>query len=81
MRWRWPPESCDGIPVGEAFELHELQQLRDALLDLVLRPLADLRPNAMLSCDRHVLERGVVLEDEADLPILRRLPGHVRRRR
>ena len=48
--------------------------------DLGLRPLADLQAERDVVADGHVLERGVVLEDEADVALLRRerrrvLPG------
>ena len=59
------------VAVREPVELHEREQLRDALADLGLRPLADLQPERDVVVDGHVLERGVVLEDEADAAILR----------
>ena len=33
-RWRWPPESCARVAVGQPVELDELEQLHDALADL-----------------------------------------------
>ena len=71
MRWRCPPESCAGIPMAERLELDELQQLVDAVADLRLRPLAHLEPERDVVADGHVLERGVVLEHEADVSLLR----------
>ena len=59
------------IAVGEAVELHEREQLVDARADLVLRPLADLEPERDVAAHGEVLERGVVLEDEADAALLR----------
>ena len=41
-------------------------------LDLVLGPLADLQAEGDVVVDGHVLEGGVVLEDEADVAPLRR---------
>ena len=60
------------IAVPEALELHEVQELVDALGDLRLRPLAHLQPERDVVPDRHVLEGGVVLEHEADVSLLRR---------
>ena len=77
MRWRWPPESCDGQPVGELLEVHQLEQLVDPGADLGLGPLADLEAERDVAATRHVLERGVVLEHEADVALLRRQVGGV----
>ena len=77
MRWRWPPDSFDGIPVCEARELDEIEQLVDALADLLLGPLPDREREGDVVADRHVLERRVVLEDEADVAPLRRESGRV----
>ena len=49
-----------------------VQELLDPLLDLGLRPLPDREPERDVVADGHVLEGGVVLEDEADAPLLRR---------
>ena len=65
------------IAVGEARELDELEQLVDALANLLLRPLADLEREADVVAHGHVLERCVVLEDEADVAPLRRDPRRV----
>jgi hypothetical protein len=62
--------------VREAVEVDELQELVDARFDLVLRALADREPEGDVLSHRHVLEGGVVLEDEADVAALwRRLRG------
>ena len=45
--------------------------------DLVLRTLAHLEPERHVAEHAQVLERGVVLEDEADLAALRRQAGGV----
>ena len=79
MRWRCPPE-LRGIAVAETLELNEMQQLVDALADLRPRPPSHLESKGDVVAHRHVLERGVVLEDEADVALLRRerrcvLPG------
>ena len=65
------------IAAGERLQLHELEQLSDAGVDLLLRPLADRQAERDVVAHRHVLERGVVLEDEADAALLRRDPGRV----
>ena len=58
------------VAVLEALQVHERDQLLDALADLA-RPLAaDLQPVGDVVVNRHVLERGVVLEDEADVAVL-----------
>ncbi len=59
-----------GVPLGEALELDELQELVDALGDLRLRALADLQSERDVVVHGHVLEGGVVLEDEADAALL-----------
>src|SRR5439155_19931233 len=55
----------------EPFELDELKQLPHAPLDLGLRPFPDLEAERDVLLDRQVLERRVVLEDEADAALLR----------
>ena len=55
----------------ESGQPDHLQQVVDLLLDLGLGLLADLQPEPDVVADRQVLERGVVLEDEADAPLLR----------
>ncbi len=55
-----------------AGQADDLQQLVDAPVDLGLRPPADRRAEADVVAHVEVLERGVVLEDEADLARLRR---------
>ena len=66
-----------GEAAGQPVELDQAQQLVDAVGDLRLLPLADLQPEADVFEHGHVLEGGVVLEDEADAAILRRLRGRV----
>jgi hypothetical protein len=61
--------------VRELGEVHQVQQLRDPLLRLRLRPLADLEPERDVLRDAHVLEGRVVLEHEAHVALLR---GQVR---
>ena len=65
------------VPLGEPVQLHEVEQLVDALADRRLRLLADREPEADVVAHGHVLERRVVLEDEADAAILRRHAGRV----
>ncbi len=65
------------IAVAEPFELHEREQLGDARADLVARPLAHLQAERDVVANRHVLERGVVLEDEPDAALLRGERGRV----
>ncbi len=65
------------VAVGEAVELDEAQQLVDALGDLRLRPASDLEAERDVLAHGHVLERGVVLEDEADAAILGLALRHV----
>src|SRR5205085_2398998 len=49
----------------------------DPRADLVLRPLADREREGHVVADRHVLERCVVLEHEADVASLRSQSGRV----
>ena len=65
------------VALPEALELDEMQELLDALADLRLRPLPHLEPERDVVAHGHVLERRVVLEDEADAALLRREPGRV----
>jgi hypothetical protein len=60
------------VAVAEPRELDEVEQLRDALFDLGGRPATDLQAERDVLAHRHVLERRVVLEDEADTAFLRR---------
>ena len=60
-----------------AVEADDLQQLVDLRRDLGLRPLADAQAEGDVVAHGHVLERGVVLEDEADAALLRRHAGRV----
>jgi hypothetical protein len=54
-----------------------VQQLVDLGRDLGLRLLADPQAERDVVAQAHVLERGVVLEDEADAALLRRQPRRV----
>jgi hypothetical protein len=72
-----PARELRGVAVGEPTELHELEELFDALLDLALRPPSDLEPECDVLPNGHVLERGVVLEHEPDPALLRRPRGDV----
>ena len=66
-----------GVALLVAGEPDDLEQLVDARGDPVLRLLADLHPERDVVAHGHVLERGVVLEHEADPAPLRRHPGGV----
>ena len=72
-----PARELRGIPLREALELDELQQLVHPLGDLRLRTLADLEAERDVVVHGHVLEGGVVLEHEADAALLRRPAGDV----
>ena len=67
-----PAGELRGIAVAEALELHEVEQLVHAFADLGLRPFSHLQAERDVVANGHVLERGVVLEDEADVALLRR---------
>ena len=60
-----------------AGEPDDAEQLVDALAHALLRLLADLQPERDVLAHGHVLERGVVLEHEADPAPLRRDVGRV----
>ena len=66
-----PSGELRGVAMPEVLELDEVQKLVDPLGDLGLRPLAHLEAERDVVPHRHVLERGVVLEDEADVSLLR----------
>ena len=66
-----------GVVVGPAGDLDEVEQLVHAFADLGPRPLPDLQPEGDVLANGHVLERRVVLEDEADAALLRRLARDV----
>ena len=66
------------VAVGEAVEVDELRAARPpARLISAFGRLRIVSPKATLSLDRHVLERRVVLEHEADVALLRRQRGGV----
>ena len=67
-----PARELRGVPVAERLELDELEQPVDPLADLGPRPLAHLQAERDVLAHVHVLERRVVLEDEPDVPLLRR---------
>jgi hypothetical protein len=72
-----PAGELRGIAVRKPLELDQLEQLVDARADLVLRPPPDREPEGDVLVDGHVLERGVVLEHEADAAVLRAAARHV----
>src|SRR5204863_9523245 len=57
--------------LAEPAELHEREQLVDAPADLVLRAMPDREAEGDVLPHCHVLERRVMLEDEADAALLR----------
>jgi hypothetical protein len=59
-----------GVALGEAVEMHERQQLLHPGGDLGLRALANLQAEGDVVGHSHVLEGGVVLEDEAHVAAL-----------
>ena len=63
------------VAVLVAGEPDDPEQLVDARGDLGLRALADRQPEGDVLAHGHVLEGGVVLEDEADPALLRRAPA------
>ena len=72
-----PSRQLGRVAMAEVLELDEVQKLVDALCDLGFRPLAHLQSERDVVAHRHVLERSVVLEDEADVPLLRSERGGV----
>ena len=70
------------VAVGEAVELHELEQLVDARLrSPPSAACGSSSPKATFVPHGHVLEGRVVLEDEADAALLRRAAASRPRRR
>src|SRR5947199_4618542 len=58
------------VPVGERREMHELEQLVDALRGLVLACFAERQAERHVHADVHVPEQRVVLEHEPHAPVL-----------
>ena len=73
-RWRWPPESCAGKRFSKPRELHQIEQLERAALDLLAaraaRPRTDAKAEADIVEHSHVAEQRVALEHEADIALL-----------
>src|SRR5439155_8469365 len=65
------------VALGKPFQLHELEQVVHALRDLRARPATHLEAESDVLAHGHVLERRVVLEDEADAALLRSPAGDV----
>jgi hypothetical protein len=65
------------VALGQPLELDELQQLCDAVANVGARTLPHPEAEGDVLVHGHVLERGVVLEDEADAALLGRPSGDV----
>ena len=69
-----------GIAVGKAIDLHEFEELADALFDFFLRlallARAHPKPEGHILENGHVAEEGVMLENETDMALF-----HVEMRR
>ena len=63
-----------GAAVAHLRQLHHLQHLGNAILDLRLRHVAHLQRECKILVDRHVREQRIVLEHHADAALVR---GHV----
>ncbi len=72
-----PAGELGRVAVSERLELDEAKEHVDPFADLRLRPLAHPEPEGDVVAHGHVLERCVVLEHEADVPLLRRERGGV----
>src|SRR5204862_7314352 len=66
------------IALGKPVEVYELEELAYPPRDLRLRSLADLQAERDVLLDGHVLERRVLLEDEADVALLGGQRGRIR---
>ncbi len=75
MRWRWPPESCDGSRSANCSRCTSSSSSSTRLRTSSFGRLPDLQPERHVAAHGHVLERRVVLEHEADVALLR---GQVR---
>jgi len=78
MRCCCPPDSSVGVAFGEAGHVYQFEQFVDSLAPgdatrrvPVAKSVADVFP------DVHVGKERVVLEDDADVAVLRRPVGHV----
>ena len=65
------------VAVAQALQVDQVDQLGHPVLDLGLRPAPDLQAERDVLGDGHVLERRIVLEHEADAPLVRGQRGHV----
>jgi hypothetical protein len=63
---------CARLALEELFDLEDVRGLLDALLDLLLRQLAQLQPEREVVLDGHVRVERVALEDHRDIAVLRR---------
>ena len=61
------------IALAKPFQPDKVQQFTDTGIDFSLWLSTDSHSEGDVFVDRHVAEEGVVLEDEPDLPIFRRL--------
>ncbi len=77
IRCRWPPDSCAGYRSPNCSIWTRWSSSETRRCDLGLRPLADGQPEGHVVAHRHVLEGRVVLEHEADAPLLGRHPRDV----
>ena len=64
------------LALEQRIEAEDVRDVVDAALDLDLRRLAQLEPEAEVLLDRHVRVERVVLEHHRDVAILRRQIGH-----
>ena len=62
---------------SQASQPDQLEELVAPLLPSVGRDFADPQRKLDIIRDRHVLEQGIMLKDEADTALLRRGPGDI----
>lgn len=60
------------VALLEAGKLQQIEQLRHAGFPVGLLPFLDFQAERDVLEDRHVLEQGVILKDETDVPLLDR---------
>ena len=75
-RWRWPPESCDGLAVEVLLEVEDARRLGHLLVDLGSVGTAQLEREAHVVAHAHVRIERVVLEHHRDVAVLGRLVVH-----
>ena len=71
----WPPESCAGIAIARARQLHQLQHRVARAPGFRRRPALQLQAEGDVAEHRHMRKQRVVLEHHAEAALLRSADG------